>query len=316
VNLLLVAVGVAALYGGGDLLVRHASRLARLLGVAPMVVGLTVVAFGTSAPELAATLVAAFRGEPELALANVVGSNIANVGLILGLTALAYPLVAGSTFLRREVAWMLAVTLVSLPLLFDGVLTRPEGLLLWAGLALFLVVALRSGTLPAAAEEIAADAPAGAGAAEARGIARSVAMLVVGIALLAVGAQALVQGATALAVAWGIPSRVIGLTLVAVGTSLPELASSLVAALRKETDIILGNVIGSNLFNLLAVLGTAAVVQPIVVAPEGLRLDLWIMLGFSLALVPLLLWGRDRLGRRGGGILLVAYVVYAGWLFA
>jgi len=314
VNLLLVLVGIVALYGGGDLLVRHASRLARLLGVSPMAVGLTVVAFGTSAPELAATLVAAWRGEPELALANVVGSNIANVGLILGLTALAYPLVAGGTFLRREVAWLLAVTVVSLPLLFDGLLSRPEGLLLWAGLALFIVVALRTGALPPAAAEVAAEVPA-AGSGR-RGLGLSALMLVVGVGLLAVGAQALVQGATALALTWGIPQRVIGLTLVAVGTSLPELASSLVAALRRETDIILGNVIGSNLFNLLAVLGTAAVVQPIAVAPDGLRLDLWIMLAFSVALVPLLLWGRDRLGRRGGGALLVAYLVYAGWLFA
>jgi cation:H+ antiporter len=312
VNLLLVLVGIVALYGGGDLLVRHASRLARLLGVSPMAVGLTVVAFGTSAPELAATLVAAWRGEPELALANVVGSNIANVGLILGLTALAYPLVAGGTFLRREVAWLLAVTVASLPLLYDGLLSRPEGLLLWAGLALFIVVALRTGAVPPAAAEVAAEAPEAGG----RGLGFSALMLVVGVGLLAVGAQALVQGATALALAWGIPQRVIGLTLVAVGTSLPELASSIVAALRRETDIILGNVIGSNLFNLLAVLGTAAVVHPIAVAPAGLRLDLWIMLAFSVALVPLLLWGRDRLGRRGGGALLVAYLVYAGWLFA
>ena len=187
-------------------------------------------------------------------------------------------------------------------------------MLLWAALALFLVAALRTGAVPPAVSDAVAEAAPGEAAAS--GAWRSLLMVLVGVGTLAIGAQALVQGATALAVAWGVPARVIGLTLVAVGTSLPELASSLVAALRRETDIILGNIIGSNLFNLLAVLGTAAVVHPIAVAPAGLRLDLWIMLGFALALVPLLLWGGRRLGRRGGSVLLVAYLGYVGWLFA
>jgi len=309
VNVVLVVIGLVGLYLGGELLVRSASSLARALGISPMVIGLTVVAFGTSAPELAATLVAALRGAPELAVANVVGSNVANIGLILGLTALAYPLASNASFLRREVPWMLGATVLALPLLFDGRLGRLEGLLLWFALAVFLLAAFRSGGAPAVLVE---DGVSGA-AAERRPW-RDVLGVAAGVAILAYGAHALVTGATALALIWGVPERVIGLTLVALGTSLPELASSLVAALRRETDIILGNVIGSNLFNLLLVLGTAAVVHPIEVPPVGLRLDLAIMLVFALAVPPLML-ADGRLGRRRGALLLVAYVAYVVWLY-
>jgi cation:H+ antiporter len=308
VNVVLVVIGLVGLYLGGELLVRSASSLARALGISPMVIGLTVVAFGTSAPELAATLVAAFRGAPELAVANVVGSNVANIGLILGLTALAYPLVTNASFLRREVPWMLGATVLALPLLFDGRLGRLEGLLLWLALAVFLLAAFRSGGSPAVlVDDVGSGASARRPWRDALGVAA-------GVAILAYGAHALVTGATALALIWGVPERVIGLTLVALGTSLPELASSLVAALRRETDIILGNVIGSNLFNLLAVLGTAAVVHPIEVPPVGLRLDLAIMLVFALAVPPLMLADR-RLGRRRGALLVVAYVSYVVWLY-
>ena len=308
-NVVLVVVGLVGLYLGGELLVRSASSLARALGIAPMVIGLTVVAFGTSAPELAATLVAAFRGAPELAIANVVGSNVANIGLILGLTAIAYPLATSASFLRREVPWMLAATLLVLPLLFDGRLGRLEGLILWLALAAFLLAAFRSGGVP----DVLVDEALEAATAQRRPW-RDALGVAAGVAVLAYGAHALVTGATALALIWGVPERVIGLTLVALGTSLPELASSLVAALRRETDIILGNVIGSNLFNLLAVLGTAAVVHPVEVPVAGLRLDLAIMLGFALAVVPLMLVGR-RLGRRDGALLLAAYVTYVVWLY-
>ena len=308
-NVVLVVIGLIGLYLGGELLVRSASSLARALGISPMVIGLTVVAFGTSAPELAATLVAALRGAPELALANVVGSNVANIGLILGLTAVAYPLATNASFLRREVPWMLAATVLALPLLIDGRLLRVEGLLLWLALAVFLLAAFRSGGAPAILVEDVGEA-----AAVRRRPWRDAIGVAAGVAVLAYGAHALVTGATALALIWGVPERVIGLTLVALGTSLPELASSLVAALRRETDIILGNVIGSNLFNLLAVLGTAAVVHPIEVPPVGLRLDLAIMLGFALVVPPLMLADR-RLGRRRGALLLVAYVSYVVWLY-
>jgi cation:H+ antiporter len=306
VSYLLLAIGLLGLYLGGELLVRHASRLARSLGVAPMVVGLTVVAFGTSAPELAATLAAALRGAPELAVANVIGSNVANIGLILGVTALVYPLVAAPTFLRREVPWMLAATLLVWPLLYDGQLTRLGGFGLLLLLVVFLVAALRTsgqGVLEVLEEEGPAVQPF-----------VSFAWSLVGVAVLAAGAQALVAGATDIATGFGVSERVIGLTLVAVGTSLPELASSLVAALRRETDIILGNIVGSNLFNLLAVLGTAGAIHPVAVDAAGVRLDLLMMIAFALALPLLLLRGR-RLGRSAGALLLVSYGVYVGALF-
>jgi cation:H+ antiporter len=309
----LVLIGIVGLYFGGDVLVTHASRLARALGISPMVVGLTVVAFGTSAPELAATLAAALRGAPELALANVTGSNVANVGLILGATAIFYPLATEWSFLRREVPWLIGVTLLAIPLAYDGRLGRLEGIVLFAVLIAFLVVMFRQGGAPGGGVEPDADGASG-GASSARPW-RSMVWVAVGVAVLAFAAQALVAGATTLALAWGVPERVVGLTLVAVGTSLPELASSLVAALKRETDIILGNVVGSNLFNLLAVLGTAALVHPIAVPTEGLRVDLWVMLGFSLVVAPLVLWRGPRLGRKRGGLLLVAYLAYVVLLF-
>ena len=303
----LVLIGIVGLYLGGDLLVTHASKLARALGISPMVVGLTVVAFGTSAPELAATLAAAFRGAPELALANVTGSNVANIGLILGATALFYPLATEWSFLRREVPWLLGVTLLAMPLLYDGRVGRLEGGVLFATLIVFLVLMFRQGGAPGAGI-VKGDGPAAPAW-------RSTLWVVGGIAVLALGAQSLVAGATTLAIAWGVPERVIGLTLVALGTSLPELASSLVAALKRQTDIILGNVVGSNLFNLLAVLGTAPLVHPIVAPTAGLRVDLWVMLAFSVAVVPLLLWRGPRLGRKRGGLLLAAYLTYVVVLF-
>jgi cation:H+ antiporter len=305
-DVLLVLIGLVGLYFGGELLVRHASHLARLLGVAPMVIGLTVVAFGTSAPELAATLAAALRGAPELGVSNVVGSNVANVGLILALTALVYPLRATWSFLRREVAWMLTATALAAALLADGTLLRWEGLVLTVFLGAFLVWSFRVGAAPRVDDE---DAPRSRA-----GLPRMIAWLLLGLALLAYGAQALVAGATSLATAWGVPERVIGLTLVAVGTSLPELASSLVAALRRETDIILGNVIGSNLFNLAAVLGIAALIHPIAVPAAALRIDLLVMAAFAIVIVPLIAW-RLRLSRRDGLVLLAAYGLYLGWLF-
>ena len=300
---LLVALGLSALYLGGEWLVRGASRLALLLRIAPMVMGLTLVAFGTSAPELAATIAAAFRGAPEMAMGNVIGSNITNIGLILGVTALVYPLVSSPSFLRREVPWMLAATALASLVLMDAQLTRGEGALLLAALVLFLFVMWRQGRAPALEGR------------EAEGqIIKPLLLSAAGVGCLALGAQALVAGASEIAAGFGVSERVIGLTLVALGTSLPELASSLVAALRRETDIILGNIVGSNLFNLLAVLGAASLLRPISVELSTLRLDLWVMAGFSLLLLPLL-YRRNRLGRSAALLLLAGYLGYVTMLF-
>jgi cation:H+ antiporter len=303
VSWLLVALGLSALYLGGEWLVRGASRLALLLRIAPMVMGLTLVAFGTSAPELAATIAAAFRGAPEMAMGNVIGSNITNIGLILGVTALVYPLVSSPSFLRREVPWMLAATALASLVLMDAQLTRGDGALLLAALVLFLFVMWRQGRAPALEGR------------EAEGqIIKPLLLSAAGVGCLALGAQALVAGASEIAAGFGVSERVIGLTLVALGTSLPELASSLVAALRRETDIILGNIVGSNLFNLLAVLGAASLLRPISVELSTLRLDLWVMAGFSLLLLPLL-YRRNRLGRSAALLLLAGYLGYVTMLF-
>jgi len=300
-SVVLVLIGVALLYLGGEVLVRSASGLAARLGVRPMVIGLTVVAFGTSAPELAASLTAALSGTPEISIGNVVGSNIANVGLILGITALVYPLVSGSRFVRREVPLMLLVTALLMPILWGGFVARWEGVILLALLAGFLWVITRTGSsvLEEAEEVRPARTPVWLG----------LLGTAAGVALLWLGARSLVGGAVTIATSLGVPQRVIGLTLVAVGTSLPELASSMVAAARRESDIILGNIVGSNVFNLLAVLGATAVVTPIRFDGAAATVDIAVMGLFSLVLLPLM-WRSERLGRVAGVLLLVGYAVY------
>lgn len=305
-----VALGVTLLYFGGELLVRHAVALARRLGMSPLVVGLTVVAFGTSAPELAATLAAALRGNPQVAYGNVIGSNIANLSLVLGLAALVHPLRTQARFIRREMPFLLIVSLVLYYVVSDGWIGRLEGFLLFAGLIAYLTYLLRE------KEEI-PDVEAEFAAEYARsGPAVWVSLLGVaaGVALLTVGASALVEGAATLARAWGVADRVVGLTVVALGTSLPELASALVAARKGESDLVLGNLVGSNIFNVFAILGITAMVRPVQPDGPGVLVDLAVMLGLVLLAWPFLYTGL-RLGRREGAVLLLVYLVYVRYLF-
>jgi len=300
-DLVFVILGIVGLAYGGDLLVDNAARLARSLGLSPLVIGMTVVAFGTSAPELAASVVAALRGAPELALANVVGSNIANVGLILGASALMWPLATSWSFVRREVLAMIVATVAASLLLLDGGLGRAEGVLLFAGLLVFLIVVIRGdGGAPSADATHTAERPSRL---------RPALLSLAGVALLALAAQALVAGAVGLAEAWGVSERVIGLTMVAVGTSLPELASSIAAALRRQGDMVLGNIVGSNVFNLLSVLALAALVRPLQADALALRVDLLAMTLAALVVAPIAITGW-RVGRREGAALLAAYGVY------
>ena len=304
-SVLYVLLGVVLLYLGGEWLIKNAVRLAKSLGLSSMVIGLTVVAFGTSSPELAATMVAAVTGAPAIAIGNVIGSNIANIGLILGLAAILYPLQAKLVFLRREIPIMIGVSGLLFVVVWGGLIGRVEGLLLLAGLAAYLWYLLRNDELPA--EELhESEAPGPTW--------RAVLGAAAGIGLLVLGAQALVTGAVEIALVLGVSERVIGLTVVALGTSLPELASSVVAALRRQGDLILGNIIGSNVFNILAILGTTALVHPIPVAVAAIRIDLWVMFGLSLLVLPLML-PRYRLGRRGGALLLGLYAAYIGYLY-
>ena len=294
--------GIVLLYFGGDLLVKNAVALARQLGVSSLVIGLTVVAFGTSAPELAATLASALGGVPEIAIGNIVGSNTANIGLILGLTALVYPLQGSALFVRREVPITILVGAFLVPLLWDGVVSRLEGALLLILLSGYLGFLFRKGEEP----EEEADAQ--------RPVWQALLLIGLGVLLLVGGARALVTGAVTIAQALGVPEKVIGLTLVAFGTSLPELASSVIAALKRETDIILGNIVGSNLFNVLAVLGTTALVTPVPQVFAEIRPDIIVMIAFSVVVLPLML-RRSRLGRVGGAVLFAGYLVYIGYLF-
>ena len=310
-DIVLVAVGIVLLYGGGESLVTGSTALARRVGMSPLVVGLTVVAFGTSAPELAATRAAALQGTPEIAFGNVVGSNVFNVGLILGIAAVVFPLAARGRFLRREMPFMIFTGFLMLALVADGRVGRFEGLLLLALLALYLGVLLRKDEeSERIAQEFAQEFGEVTGS-----LWGSTFRIALGIAILVLGAKVLVLGAVGLARELGVSERVIGLTIVACGTSLPELASSVVAAARREGDIVLGNIVGSNVFNVLAILGTTSVVAPIrVEVGAGVWVDLGVMLLFSVVLWPFLI-SRRRLDRWEGVVLLTGFAAYMVWLF-
>ena len=309
-------VGLGLLSFGADWLVRGASEIALRAGLTPLVVGLTVVAFGTSAPELIVSLKANLDPvtKVDIAIGNVVGSNICNIALMFGLAALIRPLVVGTQVVRRELPILLVVTGVFVAMIWDGELARWEGILLASGLIYYVYASIRLARRIGAATdaELPDEALAAAKEGGAKAMLKSVFWVVLGLGALLLGADRLVGSGVALAQMVGVPEVVIGLTLVAVGTSLPELATTVAAARRGETDIIAGNIIGSNLFNIMAVMGIASSIKPMV--PEQLqRTDLWVMSGFTLLLVPFLVRGA-RMNRWEGAVLLVCYGVYCTWL--
>ena len=306
-DLLLILGGLALLVVGGDFLVRGAVALALRLGIAPVIVGLTVLAFGTSAPELIVSVAAALGGQPGIALGNVVGSNIANVLLILGATAVIAPVLSSDAELQRSWLWAVGAELLLIALCFAGPLMWWHGAILLAALAVLLSGQLRR------ARQGKGDAPElEVGAADPRKIAL---WLVVGLVALPIGAKILVAGASDIARSFGISEAVIGLTLVAIGTSLPELAASLASALRGRADMALGNVIGSNIFNILAIMGITAFFGPLPVPAEMLRVDLWFMLVTTLLVGPFLI-RHIAIGRLTGAALLAVYAAYTLWLLA
>jgi cation:H+ antiporter len=310
VNVLYFVLGLLALYLGAEWLVGGAARVARRLGTSPLVVGLTIVAFGSSAPELLVGVVASFQDRGDVVLGNVLGSNILNIALILGISALARPLHVGLRLISREAPLMVLVSLGVAGLMLDGQLGRYDAVALLAGFGAFLAFVLRAaGSEP---EEVAAEYARfeKLDGDPARGsVRRDVLRIVGGLAGLVVGAQLLVMSAVLFARLVGVSEVVIGLTVVAVGTSLPELATCVVASLRRESDIALGNAVGSNLFNLLPILGIAALIRPIRVAPELMRFEVPAMIVFAALLVPLA-WHRRTLGRISGGVLVAGYVVF------
>ena len=310
--------GLVGLYIGGEFLVEGASRLALKLNIPALVIGLTVVAIGTSAPELVVSTLSALQGNPGLAMGNVIGSNIANVGLILGVTGLVSVIVIKKTLVRREIPIMLVITIFASLLILDGQLSRLDGVLLLFGFIVYNgffywlsqqedhaeldIIELPDGEISARLDKI--------------NVLLEVGRVIAGSAVLVVGAQLMVEGATSIARAIGVSDLVIGVTMVAFGTSLPELASSLAAARRDEHDLAVGNVVGSNLFNTLVVVGLAGIVRPLPVPAMLLQRDLPVMVGLTVLLLLFCYGfrGPGRINRLEGALLSAGFVAFTAWL--
>lgn len=314
--LLFLALGLLVLVAGAELLVRGASRLALRFGISPLVIGLTVVAYGTSSPELAVSVGAGLAGQSDIAVGNIVGSNIFNVLVVLGLSALIAPLLVQQRMVRFEVLLIIGVSVLFMVMALDGRIGRIDGLLLTAGIISYSVFTIRQSRLE--------NLPVQAEYAQEFGIAPNdwlarlpiqIACIIAGLGLLVLGGGWLVDSAVELARALGVSEVVIGLTIVAAGTSLPELATSIVAALRGERDIAVGNVIGSSLYNLLAIGGIAALATPggLVVAQSILNFDLPVMIAVAFACLPIFA-GSYRIERWEGALFLAFYVAYVAYL--
>lgn len=315
----LFLIGLTVLYFAADALVEGAGSMALRLGITPLIVGLTVVAFGTSAPELVVSLAAVMTNSDDISVGNIVGSNIANLALILGLSALIKPIVVHGDIIRREYPVMLGASVLLVGLMFDGTLSRIDGLILLGCMAGYLGVmanrakhAIRSAKNDAESREALEDIEDIDPAKSTH--AKDLAKVVFGIIGLTIGAKLMVDSAVVIATSFGVSQLVIGITIVAIGTSLPELATSVVAAYRGESDISVGNVIGSNIFNILSVLGIVAAISPITVGANALKYDLWVMIGVALIIWPVM-WSGKRISRVEGGLFLIGYTVYSVWLF-
>ena len=312
-----LGIGLGILSFGGHYLVEGAVRIALMARLSPGVIGLTIVAMGTSMPELAVSLGAAARGASDVAYGNVTGSNIFNIAFILGLTALLKPIATSRQTVRLEYPFMVIAMGMQLLLARDGVIDRVEGLFFFGSMIAFIWYLVRM-------SRVTGDEPQGIETDQAaRELARvpptsklwavNIGRVALGIVGLAGGAELMVRGAITIAEVWGISERVIGLTIIAVGTSLPELATSIVAARKGESEIALGNLVGSNIFNTLAILGITASLVDVPVHPAAIQVDNWMMLGVCAVLFPIMRT-KYRIGRMEGGLLLVVYGVYVGWL--
>ncbi len=313
-QVLMFLADLAVLVVGADVLVRGASRLAVSFGVSRLVVGLTVVAFGTSAPEMAVSVGSALAGSPDLAIGNVVGSNIANVLLILGISALITPLLVDEQIIRQEIPIMIGASALLVVMALDGNIGLLESIALFGlviAYTVFLVVQSRRAS-KSVQDEFETEIPTSTWD---RHWAVQVGLIAAGLVMLVVGADWLVDSAVAFARAFGVSDLVIGLTVVAVGTSMPEIATSIVAAIRGQRDIAVGNVVGSNVFNILAVLGAAGIAAGagLPVSEAARNFDLWVMLAVAFACLPIMITGRE-IARWEGVIFLAYYAAYTAWL--
>jgi cation:H+ antiporter len=309
------AVGLVLLIVGAELLVRGASRLAGAIGVSPLVIGLTVVAFGTSAPELAVSLSAATAGQSDLALGNVIGSNIFNVLFILGISAMITPLVVSVQLIRTDVPIMVGSTVLVLLMGIDGGITRADGLVLVALLAGYLVLLFYLSRRESKESEAqfadvvdVSEPPRTAGK-----LLLQVVYILVGLGLLVLGSRWLVHGAAEMARAWNVDELVIGLTIIAAGTSLPEVATSIVASMRGQRDIAVGNIVGSSIFNVFAILGITATVTPVLVSEAALWFDVPVMVAVAMFCLPIF-FTRAKISRWEGGIFFFYYIAYTSYV--
>lgn len=306
-TLVLFVAGLLILVGGAESLVRGSSALALRLGITPLVIGLTIVAFGTSSPELAVSIESALSGSSSIALGNVIGSNIANIGLILGITAMIQPMSVQPSLLKEQIPLMILISFVIWYMASDGVISLWDGLLLVSALIGFLVHSYRSSN-----EDDEEPLPCDSAALQNRTW-FCVLLIVAGLAGLVGGGMLFVDSAVEIARIFAVDEAIIGLTIVAIGTSMPELATSAVAALRKESDIAIGNIVGSNIFNILAILGIASMISPL----SGLGLntaDYLVMIGFAIILLPMA-WSGKTLSRPEGTVLLLGYLSYMAYIW-
>lgn len=318
INSLLVLAGFILLYYGAEWLVKGSSELALKAGISPLVVGLTVVAFGTSAPELLVSVSANLKTPPQgdFALGNVVGSNICNLALVLGVGALIRPMQIHQQVLRREMPVLLVVTAVFGAFLYGGLISQGEGFLLFLGVVTYTVVSIRSSRKSGKVSEELDLSPAELAEIKKAGgkaILINLFLILIGLVALIVGADRLVFGGSELAAIMGVPEAVIALTLVAFGTSLPEVATTIVAALKGKGDLAVGNAVGSCIFNLLAVIGITGAIAPLSAGTLEYA-DLWVMVGVTFLIYPLM-WTRRSIGRAEGGALVSGYLAYVVWLF-
>jgi cation:H+ antiporter len=306
--------GLVLLIWGADRFVHGAAATARNLGVAPLLIGLTIVAFATSAPEVLVAIVAAFRGETDLAVGNAIGSNIANIGLVLGTVAIIKPIEMTSATLRREMPALLAVSLLTVSLFLDSYLSRIDGVVLMTGLVIVMVWLVRLGVRSSASDPISAEYDAE--------IPQHVTMraailwLLVGLATLLLGAEFMVDAAIDIAADLGVSELVVGILVVALATSLPELAVSLVSAMKGEYGLALGNIVGSNTFNSLAVIGVAAIIEPAALPESVLSLHIFVLVAFTLVLFAMTYDydGKGHISRLEGAALLTAFIAYDAYV--
>jgi cation:H+ antiporter len=313
-NILLLIIGVALLTVGGEALIRGSLAAAKRLGISPLLSGLVIVGFGTSMPELVVSVNAALDNKPDIAIGNVVGSNISNILLILGICALITPMAVKPLALRRDAVTVVAACLLFLVLVGGNSLGRADGVILLISLGAFLVWAYFSERSHSMLSADLHKAEADEISVLPQSTVWTITLVIAGLLLLIFGSQVLLVGAVGIAERLGVSEAVVGLTLVAVGTSLPELSISVIAALRRHADVAIGNVLGSNIFNLFGILGISALLQPLPVHPRVLQFDQWVMLGTSLLLL-LFLYTGTRLSRLEGGILLAGYITYVSLSF-